>query len=417
MTTQPILEPAVAFPLPPGIPPGVDSTVWRIDTVNALIREAAYLPIFTVPDRSRPNVPVFSDRGEMIGVEVNEALHRFEIGPDFNAAGLRARNIVGERVASVHIRWMTCPDDFEGGPERVPPPTPIDPSRSQRFVMLEGNMTFHDRYNSGFHAYGAGRTFPMDTPLGPQLGLGSVIDVLEGYGKLKGMEGTNVVNGYINPPNEMVLTFILRMVDPLGRLMSEGPLSPMSRIPHPAPSTAVLGFLGETDPDEKVTLNITPDGRMLGSNVVERLRPVHFSFDTGTSHGIRTRLELGPITGTLRGTLHFNPLDPRPVFPIYTSSGRLEFFSRGGNPVAWIDADIEEGRAFKLALAGAPMPVFRLAGVGRLGRAGGCLTGATGLMSLNAVVSVFPRTLTNFYVLRINDPDGRFHDSLGEVWR
>ncbi len=33
-------------------------------------------------------------------------------------------------------------------------------------------------------------------------------------------------------------------------------------------------------------------------------------------------------------------------------------------------------------------------------------------MSLNAVVSVFPRTLTNFYSLRINDPEGRFRDAL-----
>ncbi len=200
MATQPILSPA-GFPVLPGFPEGVDPVTWRVDTVNALIREAAYLPIFTVPDRSRPNTPVLSDRGEMIGVLVNEELHRFEIEPDFNAPGIRVRNTVGEPVATVHIRWMTCPDDFDAGPGREPPPTPVDPSRSQRFVMLDGHMTFHDRDGSGFHAFGAGRTYPMQTPLGPQLGLGSVIDVLEGFGKFKGLAGTNVVNGYINPPS------------------------------------------------------------------------------------------------------------------------------------------------------------------------------------------------------------------------
>ncbi len=107
-----------------------------------------------------------------------------------------------------------------------------------------------------------------------------------------------------------------------------------------------------------MTLNIAPDGRMLGSNVVERLRPVHFSFDSQTSHGLRTHLDAGPLMGSLRGTLHFNPLDPRPVFPIHTTNGRLDFFSRRGNHVGWLEADINEGRAFRMELAGAPMPVF-----------------------------------------------------------
>jgi len=404
----PSISPAAAFPLPPVFPPGVDPAVWHIDSVNALIREAAYLPIFTVPDPTRPNQPVLSERGEMIGVLVNEELHRFEITPDLSGPGIHTRNVVGEPVATVHIRWMTCPDDFEAAPGREPPPTPVDPSRSQRFVMLDGAMTFHDRDSSGFHAFGAGRTYPMNTPLGPQLGLGSVIDVLEGFGKLKGLAGTNVVNGYINPPSQLVLSFMLRFVDPLRRLLADGPLNRIHAIPHPAPATTVLGFLGETDPDETVTLNIAPDGRMLGSNVVERLRPAHLSFDNTAAHGLRTRLELGPISGSLRGTLHFNPLDPRPVFPIYTSGGRLDFFSSDGCPAGWIDADIEEGRAFRLELPGAPMPVFRFGGFGRLGRGGGQFAGATGMMSLNAVVSVFPRTLTNFYLLRINDPEGRF---------
>jgi hypothetical protein len=396
----------------------VNPETYRIDSVNALIKQAAYLTIFTVPDPSRPNIPVLSPRGEMIGVEVNEELHRFEIRPESPNVrdGLRVDNVVGEPVANVHIRWMTCPDDFEAGPGKEPPPTPVDPTRSQRFVMLEGAMKFHDRENSGFNAFGAGRTFPMKTALGPQLGLGSVIDVLEGFGKLKGLAGTNVVNGYIDPPNALTLSFILRFADPLRRLFDDGPLTPLRPIPHPAPATTILGFLGETDPDETVTLNIAPNGQMLGSNVVERLRLVHVGFDIGTKQGIRARLTEGPIVGSLRGMLHFNPLDPRPVFPIFTTGGRLEFDAGDGTSLGWIDADINEGRAFRMPLAGAPMPVFRFGGFGKFGRGGGQFSGATGMMSLNAVVSVFPRTLTNFYLLRINDPEGRFRTRVANAW-
>lgn len=417
MATQHIAAPTAAFPLPPTFPPGVDPATYEIGAVNALIKQAAYLSIFTVPDPSRPNIPVLSPRGEMIGVQVNEELHRFEIRPEPpDRYGLRVDNLVGEPVANVHIRWMTCPDDFEAAPGKEPPPTPVDPSRSQRFVMLDGAMSFHDRDRSGFHAFGAGRTFPMLTAAGPQLGLGSVIDVLEGFGKLKGLAGTNVVNGYIDPPNALTLSFILRFADPLRRLFADGPVTPLVQIPPPAPDTTILGFLGETDPDEAVTLNLTPDGRMLGSNVVERLRLVHIGFDTGTRRGIRARLTEGPIAGSLRGALHFNPLDPRPVFPIHTTGGRLEFYAGDGTIFGWIEADINEGRAFRMELAGAPMPVFRFGGFGVMGRGGGQFSGVTGMMSLNAVVSVFPRTLTNFYLLRINDPEHRFRTAMVDAW-
>jgi hypothetical protein len=396
----------------------VDPTTYEIGAVNALIKQAAYLTIFTVPNAARPNQAIFSPQGQIIGVEVNEELHRFEIRPalpDQNT-GLRFQNVVGEPIANVHIRWMPCPDDFEAGPGLTPPPTPLDPTRSQRFVMLDGSMTFHDRDNSGFQAFGAGRTFPTITPGGRQLGLGSVINVLEGFGKLRGLAGTNVVNGYINPPSGLVLSFILRFPDPLQRLLAHGPLSPIATIPSPAPATTILAFLGETDPDETVTLNFSPDGRMLGSNVAERLRLVYIGFDTLTRHDMRTRTVEGPVVGSLHGKLHFNPLDPRPVFPIFTTGGHLEFYAPDGTEIGSIDADINEGRAFRLDLPGTPMPVFRFGGFGKLGLGSGQFAGVTGMMSLNAVVSVFPRTLTNFYLLRINDPEGRFRTAFANAW-
>jgi hypothetical protein len=334
-----------------------------------LIKEAAYFSIFTVPDASRPDVPIFSSDGQIIGVEVNEELHRFDIHPAMprGCGGVHVRNLVGEPIANVHIRWMPCPDDFEGGPGRTPPPTPLDPSRSQRFVMLDGSMQFHDNEQSGVLAFGAGHTMPVMVDGSPQLGLGSVIETLEGFGKLRGLEGVNVVNGYINPPYGLTLTFMLRFADPYQRLLALSGTSQIQEQAHPAPETVVLAFLGETDPDETVTLNFSPDGHMLGSNVVERLRLIHISFDTGTRHGIRSHLMEGPIVGSLRGTLHFNPLDPRPVFPIHTSNGRLEFFDSAGRVTGGIPANIEEGRAFRTDLPGTPMPVFRFGGFGPLG--------------------------------------------------
>jgi hypothetical protein len=40
----------------------------------------------------------------------------------------------------------------------------------------------------------------------------------------------------------------------------------------------------------------------------------------------------------------------------------------------------------------------------------GIFAGVQGMMTMNGVVSVSPPTLSNLYVLRIEDPGGRFQD-------
>ena len=78
---------------------------------------------------------------------------------------------------------MVIPDGFEAAPGREPPPTELDPTRSQRFTMLDGEMRTRDRYGSGFRGFGAGRTFPLMVNGTMQLRIGAVINVLEGFGR------------------------------------------------------------------------------------------------------------------------------------------------------------------------------------------------------------------------------------------
>lgn len=404
----------------PGFPEGVNPETYRIGAVNASIRKSAYLPMLAVPDASRPNAPIFSREhsGRMIGVHVNEAACRLQIRPGLpcRELGVTAANTVGEKIATVSIRWMLCPDDFEAAPGREPPPTELDPTRSQRFVMLDGNFTFLDEAHSGFHAFGAGRTFPTMAGGKPQLELGSVITSLEGFGQMRGLAATNVVNGYIDPPSGMLLSFLWRVADPDHRLRSSTESMPPISVPTAPAGTTILALLGETDPDETVTLNRGTSGEMLGSNVVERLRLVRLDSHVHGARGIRSQLVEGPVVGSLRGTLHFNPFDPNPVTPICTSNGVLTFFDRCGTPLGRLFADIFEGRGFRMKLGAAPQPVYRLGGFGPFSEGEGCFVGMNGMMSLNAVVSVFPRTLTNMYLLRFNDPQGRLRATLDEAW-
>jgi hypothetical protein len=402
------------------IPPGESPETYHLGRVTDLLKRADYFSIFSVANPSRLNAPIPSPRNPaaLIGVEVNEDLHRFQMsvegsGPD---GELRAGNQVGEPVASVHIRWLVAPDDFEAAPGRAPPPTELDPRRSQRFVMLDGALRFYDRFGSGFRAFGAGRTFPALEGGQPQLRIGAVIDVLDGLGNLRGLRGTVCVNGRIDPPNALALNLLGRFVDPERRAQTRSRLSALRPVADPDPAATFLVFLGQVDPDRPTTLNSAQDGRVLGSNVNELLRLVRLDFDIDTSRGLRAHSEEGPVVGSLSATLHFDPMAPTPVIPIQTSNGVFTFFGRDGAPVGSLRANLVEGRAFPTLLAGAPMPVFRFGGFGPILSGTGPFQGAQGMMTLNAAISVFPRTLSNLYVLRVIDPAGRLRAACRAAW-
>jgi hypothetical protein len=404
----------------PSVPPGESPETYQIGPVTRLLKSAAFLPIFSIHDPSKINTPLPSPRSpdRIIGILVNEQLHRFEYGDALpeEKEGLTATNRFGEPLASVHIRWMVIPDDFVAAPGLTPPPTELDPTRSQRFTMLDGQLTFNDPDQSGIHGFGAGQTFPVMVAGQPQLRIGAVVNVLDAFGKLSGLQGLIVVNGYIQPPQSLFLNFVARFMDPRGRLRARSPISPLQVKANPDPGTTFLVFEGELDPARPVTLNRGPDGRITGSNVHERLRLVDPTFDLSTAEGLRGRTEEGPVVGRLQATTLFDPTSPLNPIPFQTRDGLLTFYDRGGGEIGTLRANLVEGRAFPTSIEYAPMPVFRVGGFGPFIEGTGQFRGVIGMLSLNAVISVFPRTLSMLYVLRISDPDGRFRAACRDAW-
>jgi hypothetical protein len=412
---------APVIPLPPTFPPDVDPATYRLETVTHLLKQAAYFPIFSIANPQSPNTPILLLPGVpflITAVEVNEQLHRFEAHvqqPTLNA-GVRASNHVGEPVAHVHIRWTPIPEHFAATPDRMPPTTVLNPFCSQRFAMLDGRFTFDDKAQSGFKGFGTGRTFPVQEGGKRRLRIGAVIDILEGFGQLQGLGGTVVVNGYIEPPQGLALNLLVRLMDPTGRLTATSALMPLQEIPDPDPDAVFMFFLGEVDPEQSVTLNFAPDGRILGSQVHELLRLVHIGFDLHTPKGLHSRTSAGPIVGAVSATLAFNPLDPRPVSPIRTTNGVFTFFDSDRRVIGTVQANMVEGRALRTALEGAPMPVFRFGGFGPILGGTGQFSGGDGMMSMNSAISVFPRTLSNLYIFRFYDPARKLHDTLRAAW-
>ncbi|HEX6861298.1 MAG TPA: hypothetical protein VF414_00700, partial [Thermoanaerobaculia bacterium] len=211
----------------------------QIGEVTRLLKEAAYFPILNGHEPSMPNqtVPLlplgFLSQRLFTAVDVNEELRHLEVIAQAGPDGLSARNRVGQGVASLRFRWAPIPEDYIPSPGVSPPPTLLNPFQSQRFAMLNGHLAFDDRRVSGLEAFGSGRTFPIAGSLG-SLNIGAVVDVLQGSGALHGLSGealpgaTMVINGFITPPNDLVLNLVVRVVDPDGRLKAAAPVPPMA---------------------------------------------------------------------------------------------------------------------------------------------------------------------------------------------
>lgn len=384
----------------------------RSEIVSGLLKRAAYFPLFSVPNPDLHNIPLPSPTNlkALIGIKVFEQMHRFDVRVESEAItdGLVATNRVGQPVADISIDWRVIPDDFIANPGVLPPPTELNPSRSQRFAMYDGHFRWLDREGSSFRGFGAGRTFPIMVGGQPQLRIGAVVDILEGFGKLKGVQGNAVVNGFITPPNNLALNIMLRIMDPSKRLRAESRPTTLRPVPLPDPTATFLVFLGEPDPANPITLNMTPDGRVTGASVHELLRLVQIDFDVATSHGMRSRTSEGRIVGSLSFEIIFDLRDPRGPSSFQTTNAVFTFFDREERTIGTLNANVIEGRGFMTEVAGVPPPVIRVVGFGPFLGGSGQFSGASGMLSINGIISISARTPSILYTLRIFDPDGRF---------
>jgi hypothetical protein len=414
--------PGPPLPLPPTFPPGVDPTKYRFREVEHLLKRSAYINAFSISIPERPDIPILlpgsTNPMAMIAIRVFEQPHRFRV-VDVVDGRVGATNTVGNLHASLlTLQWTLIPDDFYALPTSDPPPTVLNPTQSQRFTMLDGMFVFDDAGKNRFHGFGAGRTWPVVEAGEQRLRLGACGNIMQGFGVFEGIQGSYVINGYIQPPTALFLQMVFRIVDPSGRLITESELKPLDPIsPNPISGSTYLNFLGEPDPEHPVQQSFAPDGTMIGATVHELLRVVHLDFDMGRDNdGLRTRQSTGRIVARLKTTLRFNPFSApgTPLSPIswQTSDTNITFVDSGGNEIGTVQANIDEGRAFQTELPGAPMTTFRLVGFGQVRGGTGQFAGADGLLSVNSGISVMPAALSNLYVLRLVDPDGRYAASL-----
>ena len=418
----------VTIPPPPRVPAGADPLTWRLAAVERQMR-SAFFSLFSVPNPQTPDISIYAtlpfpfsllqrlpffDTLFLAAVEVHEAPLRFRTGVDEAACQLLATNAVGQPIATVDIRWTPIPWDYPANPYTNPPQTILNPLASQRFEMLNGEFRFQDSHNTGIHGFGSGRTFP-NFPRGLSLNIGAVIDVLEGYGELAGRTGLLVVNGVITPPKALDLNIMARILDPSGDLLTEEPLPPLEQQPFPDPTATFLMLLAEPDPGRPSTLRVGPDGRVLGLDLHERLRPVGLDFAVLPVKGLKSQVRVGKVIGRASSTLHLPVGDGVPI-PVQTTGSEFELFDAElGLCFGNVRADLVEGRGFPTTVPEAPAPIYRIAGFGPIQGGTGEFAGASGMLSLNSLVSLYPRTFSNLYIFRFHDPQGRYRPLAGSL--
>jgi len=374
-------------------------TTFNIDPVTALLEQAGYLPLF-LKAPSRRGVDAF---------EVEHELRRFAIAAEEERSRIVGRNRVGGPAAGVRFRWRFVPDDFQGDPGRVQPlpPLPFLPGISQRIEVFDWVVRFAGGA-SGFRAYGTGRTLPGAGAAAPAVGLAFVLDVLEGYGELAGLAGTVVASGALGPQGALELGVVTRIMDPVGGPLMQAPLAPLPPWAGPERGVTWLAFLGQVDPDHPVTLRISLTEGLLGSNVFELLRVAGLDVAADSAGRLRGGATRGALVGSVSAQLDFDPLALAPITPIQTRCGIFEFHDRSGRSLGSVASDMIEGRSFRTRLDSLLLPVFRFGGFGPIQGGAGEFAGARGIMTMNSVISVQPRTLSNLYVLRLDDPGGHY---------
>jgi hypothetical protein len=389
--------------------------------VARLLKAAAYFPIFNIHNPAIPNstVPLLPIAKQTLGqalftaVNVNEELRRFEVVTTVGSQTVTAVNrISSEGIATLTMRWTPIPESYAPSPGVSPPPTLLNPFASQRVTVLNGQLSFQDRRVSGVQAFGSARTFPIG---GGALNIGGVFDVLKGSGALYGLSdetlpgATMVINGFIKPPKDLALCLIVRVMDPDGRLKAGAPVPPLARWePTPAGSGVFMFFLGEPDPCRPIDF-YGPCGAPAGALVYEDLRQVRIGFD---KESLQSSTEEGAVAGNASANLQCSFANELTVTQARSTGGVFSFRDLQGRSLGSVAADMVEGRAFRTRLPGAPRPVFRLGGFGPITQGTGIFAGARGMMSMNGVLSVSPPGLSNLYVLRFEDPDGRLQGRL-----
>ena len=404
---------------PPIALPDINAQTYPFEVVESLLDQAAYFNMIAVPEAgAAPSYPqnAFEINGGFV-LQIHNALHRFNsmVSPIQTDSDLQVIQAVGERNGTFTDRWLMSPDDFEWSLDREPPPVLFDPTRSQRFVMQNTKVTFANS-DDYFHGYGLGRTYPTVVAGQTRLLVGAVGNVMEGFGRFKGLEATYTINGVVTPELGFTGNVSVRAMDPEGLLHTDDELPPLNPIPDPEPGVTYIVLRGQkTGPDQLTHYHFAnglPDGLITPGQI----KSAEYAYATTERNGLESKLTIQQEVGQINSIIFVDFFAPpaTPIAPgLFHTENVYTFRDCNGASIGTIQANVQLGRSFDLAFADAPgQPGLRFGGIGPIVASSGRFSGVQGLLCVNSVIGREPHALSLQNTLRIIDPEGKFRVAL-----
>jgi len=399
--------------------PATETRSYSAELLQRLVDQGAYFSLHSTPGASDSQVAIRAPGGkEILGLRVTESLRRFKINTYASTdRPFRATNTVGEIAGSFTHRWMFIPDDYSVRPDSKVPPTALDLSRSQRFVMADGICWLGD-VGDGFRGFGTGKTYPWKKHGYPQLLVTAIGTLIEGFGKFKDHnECTYVYCGTLDAERGFTGSLMIRAMDPQGTLRTARSLSSLRPAPDPEPDITYLMLRGQAAPTDLVAPRMGQNGEFLGLKVEQGVTMISLDASYRDRRGPQSVTSLGPLVGKLSADIVFDPTAPGGTWrdPIpFTTADHFSFPGSAGKPIGGFLADLVDGRVFNLEIPeGSGQKAIRFGGTGPVREGTGVFEGIEGLMTDNSVVMFTPHVSASVYVLRIYDPEGRYRTNKG----
>jgi hypothetical protein len=419
-----VAESGAGSPVAPTDPTAPADSASERERIQRLVDQAANFNMFASPELNHSSPLIFNaSRDGATGIRQRLSLQRLDIVMDSEGSeGVAAANEVGPLIGNVDFHWLIIPYDFQALPGRRSPATLLNPGITQRFVMQEAGFSFGSGAD-GFRGFGTGRTFPLGGTR-PRLVAAAIGAILEGSGKFRGLEGNFTLCGELTADRGFSGHIMVRVVDPQGTLLtpSELPLGdPVEQYPDSnATYLTWMGHKGE-GPDQENTFSIGPDGQVRGLNIPVQSVDVSVGFSVSTAGFQVSALKRGDIVGREvgfgRGSVPgaspsggtFNPF-------LFEGVSLYSFYDREGNTVGMLTVNVLEGRRFDVKFPSAPdQPGLRFGFFGPVILGTGCFQGAQGFLygASGSVFNMPPglHVISNWYVLRLIDPEGRYRTS------
>jgi hypothetical protein len=406
--------------------PDMNAETYPFNLVLHSLDEAAHFPLFSISElrRSTP-ITTPGSSSSAIGIRINERLHRFGINLHLptQKSGVQATNLIGEPLARFQHRWMIVPDGFRAAPFQEPPPTPLNTSCSQRFVMLDSVCTF-DNHEDGFRGFGIGRTFPTTVNGQPVLMAGAIGNIMEGFGKFQGLEGTYTYCGTLSPDGGFRGSLLCRVMDPGEIFRMHHSLPDLQPLQSCESDASYVLFRGQKkNRFEKTIYTFDSSGNVDGFKLSPEMRIFNIDCAMDGRGRLYSTSSVGPVIGDFLSYVFFNVLNPGApgnaaspikfidydnfVFCDYAGRAVGSFAFNGGaaKKLGFTAGKGGEGRAFNLTLPDLPgQRALRFGGFGPIFNGKEKLEDIQGLTCHNSVVGVTPHAIAITFLARINYP-------------